>query len=387
MNLEEQIHVILDTNALWKDFDLKSADFGELITFQEKGVLCVYVPEVVVQELSRQQEREHRSALKANITKLAGVQSELRRLQMPGAPNCDIKALRKQVDEVAPPVKKLSADLTDRLQAKEVKILPLPIADSRNIFEDYIARRKPFKEDKGEGLADYLLWRTVVDHAENAETKARTRIIFITNNSKDFGKEKKLYDELEGDLSGRCEVELWSEIKSFLSEHRSQFEAVLPKPEPTDLMSDYNIIREAIRGYAESELVYEEVCGSDLDYEMQSGLLIEGYDLPSEAQNPYIQHAEVDNDSVIWDSYYNEHGTELGRVEASMDVILEGYVFKSELPYLIEDGKAAVVDGDWNDHMAVAQWERRVIMTLHIRLESEQVEVLNLESLEIDSRS
>lgn len=383
LNLEDQIHVILDTNALWGDFGLKAADFGELVVCQNKGLLRVYVPEVVVHELSRQAQQSRKTRLFEHIKSISKGQLGLQELDMPDAPNHDIADLRKKARAMTHSLDEMIVDLEKRLQDRGVQVLPLPSVDVRSIFERYVSRRKPFKEDSGEGMADDLLWRTVVEHAESAGTATGTRVIFVTNNSSDFGKEKNLHKDLKGDLSGRCEVELWSETKSFLSDYHSHFEAVVPEPEPTDLMSDYYIIRKAVSNYAESELGYQDVCGSDLDYEMQSGLPIEGYDLPPEAQNPYIKYAEVDESSVVWDSYFNERGTELGRVEVSMDVAIQGYVFKSEFYDLIDSGKAAVVDADWNDHMAVAEWERRVRMVLHIRLESEHVEVLNLESLEI----
>lgn len=381
LKIEDQIHVILDTNVLWKDFGLESADFGELIALQKQGLLSVYIPEVVVQELSRQARLERKSGLTEHIKSISDGQRGLHSLQMKDAPNINITELRERAKAMSLPLEEMIADLTKRLQNRGVTVLPLPSVDIRRVFERYVSRRKPFKKDSGEGMADDLLWRTVVEHAESVETPAGTQLIFITNNSSDFGKEKKIHTELKGDLSGRCVVELWGKLGSFLSEYRSHFETRVSTLDPTDLMSEIKFVTDAVRDYAESELPYQEVCSDD--DEMQFGLAIEGYDLPSQVQNPYIQYAEVDDSSVIWDSYFNKDGTELGRVEVSMDVTIQGYVFKSDLQDLADEGEAVVVDHDWNDHMAVAEWERKVNMVLHIRLENEDVEVLNLESLKI----
>lgn len=381
-----QIHVILDTNALWKDFALRSAGFGELIALQKQGFLSVYVPEVVIYELSRQARRDRQNALSSNIKKISEAQDELQKLHMPDAPKVDISELRDKAKSMRLSLKEMNADLVKRLQEREVTVLPLPEVDVRSVFERYVSRRKPFKPDKGEGLADDLLWRTVVEHAESVETSTGTRIVFITGNSSDFGKEGALHEDLQSDLSDFCVVELWGKVESFLAANRSHFEVKVPAVEPTDFRTEFSIVTAAVTGYAETELPYEEVCSSE-DLEMGSGLAIEGYDLPQEVQYPYISSAEVDDKSVVWDSYFSEDGTELGRVEAILDLSIEGYAAKSDAYHLVDEHEAFISDPDWNDFMAVVGLGRRVRMVLHIRLENEQAEVLNLESLEIDSRS
>nr|WP_176705822.1 PIN domain-containing protein [Arthrobacter sp.]AXV46409.1 DUF4935 domain-containing protein [Arthrobacter sp.] len=389
--------VVVDTNIVTKEFELTSADWNELFKFQEKGHLRIFIPEVVVGETIRHHGANRRHEIKSAIDGLGSSHKMLLELGMADLPEIDLRSLRKKRDEMEDPRDAVDGKFRALLHQKDMTVLPVPDANMATVFERYMKRRKPYKDD-GEGFADDLIWRTIVDLAESEITASGTNIAFITKNSKDFaGAQKKLHEDLAEDLSGRCEVKLYLGARAFLEAHRSDFgEIRRPDPAhnaPADSDSDEvvsKIVLESVlslavtaaRGFTERDLPYQEL-DNPLEGDRGTGFDLDGYDLPSVLHNPYIQWIELDEESAIWNPYEEMDGTEFGRLEMEGEAFIEGYVMKSDLHVVDDLDSMNLVDGDHNDHMATVGIVRRMDIEFHIRAETGEAEVLNLESLAV----
>lgn len=391
------ILVVLDTNTVTRDFELSSADWNELVKFQEMGHLRICLPEVVVGETVRQHGANRKQEIKAAIDAFGSSHKTLKDLGMPGLPEIDVHTLRQHRDSMEDPRTVVEGKFRALLEKHAVTVLPVPEVDMADVMERYLRRRRPYKENGG-GIADDVIWRSVVHLAEAMSTNSGTQIAFITRNSKDFaGDSKDLHPDLSGDLSGRCDVKLYLGTRLFLEANRSIFRFAASQNGDSQAVSRHenergvetqtdDVLRCAVsaaRGYAERDLVYQGLTNS-YDDGYGSGFELEGYDLPFVVENPYIQWLEIDEKTAIWTPYDEMDGTTFGRLEMEAEATIEGYVRKGDIHGIEDEDSIELVDGDLNDHMAVVSVTRNVYVEFHIRSDMGEAEVINLESLVVN---
>lgn len=199
--------IVLDTTAIRADYHLKSPTS---LTFL-KGLslipakLCV--PEVVIDEAVNLFRRDlvdkERGSSKAR--------HELARLLGdPVPPEPSINVEQRVVN--------YKSELLERIREVGGEVLAYPRIDHKTLVQRDLTNRKPFK-GSGAGYRDALIWETV----RGLTWSGNERIVFVSDNGKDFGDGPLLHEDLRADIFLPERVTL---VRS-LSEVNTQL--VLPK--------------------------------------------------------------------------------------------------------------------------------------------------------------
>jgi len=148
----------------------------------ERGEVELYFPEVCVIEAVAWFERER-------VSRVAALDKALSRLAQLGA---KIWADSQRNPEV--PAGQAEY-LTERL-ARAGTIVPIPVIPHEQLVRRASERRHPFNEH-GSGYRDALIWESVCDLASAGP------LVFLTQNSQDFGVSPDLHEDLRADLVER----------------------------------------------------------------------------------------------------------------------------------------------------------------------------------------
>lgn len=184
-------HIVVDTNYFFRDPKLEFAMWDDLVTLQNDGRVKLYVPTVVFREHMRHEEQHDHQRINEGIEAYDKAQSVLSKTGIT-IPTVDKASLRKQRDAIAAK-KEVAADFSERLRRSGVTLLPYPAIATGHLADAYFTPTKPFKAS-GEGIADYLIWRSVL---EVLPTIGGTdRIAFISSNTSDFVQEGSVHPEL-----------------------------------------------------------------------------------------------------------------------------------------------------------------------------------------------
>lgn len=170
--------VTLDTNILVQDFWLESPQ--SKVFLDELNIIpaTLYVPEIVIDETVN----KFREFLIEKTLEQKKVNSELSKLLKTEVVNSpiDIKAASDRY----------KVFIIDKLNKVNAQILPYPKIDHKDVVRKILERNKPFKKGDA-GYRDFLIWQTI----KKLEIWGTEAIVFITNNTKDFGESGFLSEE------------------------------------------------------------------------------------------------------------------------------------------------------------------------------------------------
>lgn len=176
------MNVFIDSNILHEDYFFEKESQRKILDYAEKGLIHLYMADVVRLELRKQFLDE----IRLNNDALKKVKDNLIRLQTDKEINL--------IDE------KEELDRFDKFYKRLELFDDFTILTSRNEFLPYIIdravyKKKPFTETKSE-LKDTIIWKT---YSYLVEKDQLTDCIFLTNNTKDFCDKKdksKVHHEL-----------------------------------------------------------------------------------------------------------------------------------------------------------------------------------------------
>ncbi|MFJ1840826.1 SAV_2336 N-terminal domain-related protein [Streptomyces sp. NPDC088146] len=136
-----------------------------------------------------------------------------------------------------------------------------------------------------------------------------------------------------------------------------------PRPYTPDLLS------------AKVESACEELIGESIstpsDDDRSTGWTLNGVELPPGLTNLTIQGITPDTTSIIWDTVEEyEYGLVLGQVTVDAELMLEGFMYKSDY-YLAESD--VHLSEDLNDHMVEVSLYRNAQLVFDARRESEEL--------------
>jgi hypothetical protein len=178
------VKIVIDTNALENDRYAKRPVADAAWRGAAVGDFELVVPEAVIGELVK----HFPEALQKTAGELDAALKKRRRefatfgLDAPQMPSIDVAALSAAYEAAL------------RVRCSEIGCRIAPTPDLGAALAWAITRRKPF-DASGHGLPDAVIWLTVLELA------AVDDVIFVTNNSKNFGKPSQLHPELRGDLT------------------------------------------------------------------------------------------------------------------------------------------------------------------------------------------
>lgn len=219
------MRVVLDTNAIYKDWELRKPNFQLLCKYAKlSGDVNIIIPDVVFQEAKECYRREvckhFNNAAKA-VSSLRGLLSSSHHLP------------------VFPPTDKASntasREYAKRLRARIEEIGHMPTHEDipqQCLLSRCLSRKRPFNES-GRGYGDALIWEVIL-----RKVVEKNEVTFlVTTNHKDFAKDKdyELHPDLIRDLEGRGlppeSVQLIDSMDSLVNEH------VKPHLHSTDAIS------------------------------------------------------------------------------------------------------------------------------------------------------
>ena len=372
-------HIIIDTNYLVRDPKLEFAVWNDLVTLQKDGTVKLYLPIVVLREHMRHEEQHGHQEINKSIEAYEKAHIGLSKIGLT-VPPMDKSSLRKQRDEIAA-TREFEAEFRGRLRASGVTVLPYPAVDTEHLAEAYFAPNKPFKAN-GEGLADYLIWRSAVDLL--ATLDPADRIVLISANTTDFVYEGRIHPDLVVGLDA-----------SRFAWHRDPNDYVKTRGTPAQrsfLLSsqagrnqlvesaERDLAVEAAWEYIDTDMLYREISSSSSDWAEYE---VEGYEPPHFFQNPEFGSIDLDEDSAAWSPYERlSGGGVLGRLLIDAEVGIGAYVNKSDLA-VYED--VSVINFDHNDYMSEVADTFRVTLEFHVRVDQDAAKVLNVESIKLDN--
>ncbi|MFJ9761073.1 SAV_2336 N-terminal domain-related protein [Streptomyces sp. NPDC101149] len=136
-----------------------------------------------------------------------------------------------------------------------------------------------------------------------------------------------------------------------------------PRPYPPDLLA------------AKVESACEQLIGESIatpsDDDRQTGWTLNGLELPAGLTNLTIQGITPDTESIVWDTVEEyEYGLVLGQVTVDAELMLEGFMYKSD--YCLAESDVRLSE-ELNDHMVEVSLYRDAQLVFDARRESEEL--------------
>jgi predicted nucleic acid-binding protein len=196
------VKVALDTNILVQDFWFDSPHSR---VFLEELVIIpatLHIPEIVIDETVN----KYKEFLTEKVTEQGKLNSDITRLLKKGIENIPIN-----IDQATKNYEKF---LTDKLKEVNAQILPYPKVEHKEVVKRIFERHRPFKKGDA-GYRDFLIWQTI----KKLETWGTEEIVFITNNTRDFGEGGYLSDEFTDKTTGNKNFKISVAVSKFNDEY------------------------------------------------------------------------------------------------------------------------------------------------------------------------
>lgn len=327
--------VVIDTNAVHRDPWLKNDPGTALLALADAGDCVLVFPQVVIDELRRQQ-RDWVESNRAEVTKLVD--------KMRGNPvdvDATVASLTQSINDLSA---QIEASFSALLSRTGTQVVPVPADATARLVERDLSRRRPFLEVGSEpwsaGFRDAVIWETVLEVLRGLPTDEK--LIFVTAD-KGFLAEagSSLHQHLFDDLDA------WGIAHDKIISAQTTFRA------QSEVESLAAAAAAAVAAAARAELVkvatdaLYALDGQDISVQMVYG---GDYDLPDfvKFQVPPMESqmiAAIDqNTEFTFDAAVD------GIIKGSAEVVLsiEGATFKGD--YFVEESGALSLLGELNNH-------------------------------------
>ncbi len=343
MDSRKLITIVIDSNAIWRDWSLEWPVWDALQILAEHGLIEVSVPEVVVQEVIR--------GHKGEVNDLVAALRKLGLWKLEKLLDLDVPSSVKDVKEGADTrIAEYEATLRERLAELSIKVPPVPAVDQQTMLTRALESRKPFDGEGKNGFRDALIWHTVLEVCRAAATN--TKVVFITANTSDFCVKAtgKLHDDLQREVTatGSAPLEIVRNLTDAM-QHLKDVEELDAEFAPDGLP----VVTPSPERINE---IATEACGKLVGREIQTTEPIESWETTFSDFRTVIENdatlADVRPDLATLD--WKIDGRDFsGRptIEMSLnaEISLEGMAYKADY-YADDTGSIDVWDGDWNDH-------------------------------------
>jgi hypothetical protein len=318
-------YVVVDTNALMRDYLLIEANMQTFLQGCQRCHIAVCVPQIVIDELCANYEKEinrQKSTLHTAARKLLAM-------------GVKVEATDFDVKEEA---QRYRRHVHQMFEYHDAKVVPYPDISPKSLVDASYSGKKPFKES-GEGFKDFIIFETIRAIATQQDDGGA----FVTANKKDFcGSDGKLYPDLQSMLQQQLTV--YDNIHDF------NIAMLTPQLEVLD------DIAERIRK--------SEFDGFDLNETLTACFIAELCDKYRRVEAPNSLVEDTTVVSVYTPATQDLTVNRLGENElllgltGTVELELSGFVPKVELYGMSEEGMAneniSIDDFDWNDYVASA---------------------------------
>lgn len=220
------MQIVLDTTSIYEDYFLVRPATVEFLRGLHKIPAQLLVPEVVVDEMVRHYRRDLETALRS-LADAAQQITRLRAATVPPGPSLNIDQRANKYREA----------LLARIAEFGGEVLPYPKITHKDLAARDLSGRKPFDQN-GRGYRDALIWESV----RSKTWGGHERVVFVSNNSKDFGKAPQLHEGLRREILNPDRLSLASSLQEFNAQW------IVPKMEMLENL------RRALEAHASGEI-------------------------------------------------------------------------------------------------------------------------------------
>ena len=332
-------HIIIDTNVIHFDFKLSKARIVSLCNTATILGHKIYIPEIVIDEVVKQYNeivKEHINSFNKALKKLSELSS--------------YPIIQTSIDGQKI-VSNYRNELGNRIKQLGIGIIPYPNTAHKVMVARELERKKPFK-DSTKGYRDALIWDSVKEHTQ--KNAPRCGIIFLTENSKDFAaKDKK---NLHADLIADCtfqgipstSIKLITDVQNFIDKEiigrSTELKEILNQLQNDGGLGSINFLQ-LIQDSISKDMLNNLVSGNDFDG-------YPGY-APGIYENPEI--TSIEKVSCSFNTIREiSSDTILIQAEVSVQVDLDCFIYRADLPLIDNSKIPTIIDYEWNDHYLLA---------------------------------
>lgn len=192
--------IVLDTNILCQDYFFEKPHFRTLFEGAFAVPLEIHIPEVVCDETVNRYREDLEDALES-FDKSSRTLSSLSKVEHNAAIDVSAKVVEYK------------RFLENYLKERGVAVEPYPDIPHKRIVERDLSRKKPFKRN-GSGYRDTLIWENV----KRVMGWGSERIVFITNNPRDFGEGPIVDTDLQDEIRNADRLKICRSLKYFNDE-------------------------------------------------------------------------------------------------------------------------------------------------------------------------
>lgn len=370
-NEQRFTRVVLDANVIIgsKNNLLEGTHEQILMNVMRDLPFRLAVPEIAILEVVNRR-REKLTSLLAKYRKVLTEMASLGDGRVPAALDVDDDWILRTTDA-------FEARLRERLKAFPAEIIRTPNVGHEQLVKRDLARRKPFNENGG-GYRDALIWESILELGPSLEC----RIIFVTENSRDFGASDRLHIDLESDLKQRrideAAIVICNSLTELSEKHllplRGVADEVRQKYEAGNLGGE-NYIGDwwqSAHGGIESR-VREMAVIDDKDLSEELGGRVFGGRLESLDENV---HSGEPVDVKLLDEK-----TVYIRESLNVYSLVEFFVAKHDLPSL-DQRRIFIEDAGWSDELVLATscFDSWIALGVIFNLETNEIDNWDVES-------
>jgi len=322
--------IILDSNIIIQDFLLKSRKIEMFLDFLSKNTYEIYLPSVVVEEVSAEYERK----LNFQLNAIDKSYTELNRLLTSRFHNN-----RKKMDAKIR-TRNYIQFLLNKLHVLDEKIIETEDISVDELVKRAVSRKKPFTERR-EAFRDSVIWLCVLQEAKSSREK---KVIFISNNTKDFGEKS---GELNIDLSKEAEtfntvVDYYLSIDDFLKNHAKSVPFITANWLKASI--DFTEVRDGVLDYLDANRTETYTMLAEMGYNVRG---IESFHCYDTIIRDYYVYEMTDGSLRLEVLFEIEIGIDFLTVnEGGNSISLEG---ESQFHYLLEGNSivSTELQGAW----------------------------------------
>lgn len=357
--------VVLDSNILIADYNLKKPAALILLEQSKSGMLDVYIPELVIDEVINKFRQRVESATGKILSELEIMTDLTTEEIMSPIAN----------DYVDDSTRKYKKRLLKLLMDNKVNIMAYPKTKHKFLAKKAMAKKKPFNANE-KGYRDCLIWENVKSLISvwDKDIASCPELIFITNNHTDFmsgdGLHEDLLSELDDDGLRTDSVAVYKSLHEF-SDKVMKLYLVQAKTFKKRLINndfdDFELKQFLI------DFLYKDYVGHSLgDFEFVA---------PGDFPNDEREVASFNEDFEIQNLTVRKLSADQYVIDLSVDLEteLEFYIDKYEYPWG-DETSICIIDANWNDYVMLVGKTESLSFTFTIILDS----TLDCQSIEMN---
>ena len=328
------MNVVLDTNIFYRDPYLKNTDMQKLISLARKGIVKLYVSEVVWNEFKSQRLEEYKKSFTDYEKKLETIKNKTICLTEKNELEQSIKRFNESKEIL---LKSIDTRLKDFINKTNLQIMKNQNGDLDKMWDLYFKGELPFKNIKSRtDIPDCFIYLSILQIQD-------PHVICDDNKLKSaFEKQNiKTYNSIE-DFLNKCSTNIQQALNIRNKIEMNNIQSYL-------LTNSQNIIQ-IMTPILERELDSAVIHDKSIMDDNNEGT-IEG--IPN-IENIVIDNSSLENDGGDFFSF---------NFSCSFENLVEYYIFKADFWSLGEEENINISIQDWNDHYYLAEEEMNIKCT------------------------